>query len=117
MQAIDALIRWQLASRPGVLPPYDEALLQRELALFPDWYLAQHRGVARRGQAAARRWTRSFALIVETNLASASVYVHRDFMPRNLMVPTATAAPAASAWACSTSRTRCTARSPTTSPA
>jgi aminoglycoside/choline kinase family phosphotransferase len=26
-----------------VLPPYDEALLRRELALFPDWYLAQHR--------------------------------------------------------------------------
>ena len=31
---------WQLASQPGVLPPYDEALLARELALFPDWYLA-----------------------------------------------------------------------------
>jgi hypothetical protein len=25
--------------RPGVLPPYDEALLRRELELFPDWYL------------------------------------------------------------------------------
>ncbi|HWI13882.1 MAG TPA: phosphotransferase, partial [Burkholderiales bacterium] len=29
--AIDTLIRWQLASRPGVLPPYDEALLRREM--------------------------------------------------------------------------------------
>lgn len=45
-QAVDALIKWQLASRPGVLPPYDDALLSRELALFPDWYVAQHRGIS-----------------------------------------------------------------------
>lgn len=36
LQAIDALIAWQCASQPNVLPPYDDALLQRELALFPD---------------------------------------------------------------------------------
>ncbi len=39
-QATDALLQWQKASRPGVLPAYDEALLRRELTLFPDWYLA-----------------------------------------------------------------------------
>ena len=44
-QALDALLAWQQASRPGVLPPYDEALLRRELRLFPDWYLQRHRGV------------------------------------------------------------------------
>ena len=33
--ALDALVKWQLASRPGVLPPYDKALLERELELFP----------------------------------------------------------------------------------
>ena len=44
--AVDALLDWQQASRPGVLPPYDEALLRRELQLFPDWYVARHRGVA-----------------------------------------------------------------------
>ena len=43
MQAVDALIAWQLSSKAGVLPPYDQALLNRELSLFPDWYLAQHR--------------------------------------------------------------------------
>ena len=37
--AINTLVRWQLASREGELPPYDEALLRRELSLFPDWYL------------------------------------------------------------------------------
>ena len=84
-QAIDALIRWQLASRPNVLPPYDRALLERELALFPEWYIGRHRGIAVEGQL-KERLERSFRLIVESNLASPSVYVHRDFMPRNLMV-------------------------------
>ena len=84
-QAIDALIRWQLASRPGVLPPYDRALLERELALFPEWYIGRHRGIAVEGKL-KERLERSFRLIVENNLASPSVYVHRDFMPRNLMV-------------------------------
>jgi len=40
--AIAALVKWQLASRPGVLPPYDEALLRREVQLFPDWYVERH---------------------------------------------------------------------------
>jgi len=35
--ATDALITWQLASRPGVLPPYDAPCCGRELDLFPDW--------------------------------------------------------------------------------
>ena len=84
-EAIDALIRWQLASRPDVLPPYDRALLERELALFPQWYITQHRGMAVTGKL-QERLERSFKLIVDSNLASPSVYVHRDFMPRNLMV-------------------------------
>lgn len=84
-EAIDTLIRWQLSSRPGVLPPYDRALLERELALFPEWYIGRHRGIAVEGKL-KERLERSFKLIVDNNLASPSVYVHRDFMPRNLMV-------------------------------
>lgn len=85
--AIDALISWQLASRPGVLPPYDEALLRRELSLFPDWYVARHLQVELNDR---QRTTleNMFALIVNTNLAQPSVFVHRDYMPRNLMVST-----------------------------
>ena len=85
-QAVDALLLWQQASRPDVLPPYDQALLQRELALFPDWYLARHRGVAVQG-GIRETLDQTFELIVRRNLASPSVYVHRDFMPRNLMMP------------------------------
>ena len=36
MAAVESLIRWQAASRPGALPPYDAALLRRELELFPE---------------------------------------------------------------------------------
>src|SRR5690349_24254699 len=43
--ATDALIAWQRASRPGELPRYDEALLRRELNLFPEWYVKRHRGL------------------------------------------------------------------------
>jgi hypothetical protein len=86
MRAVDALVAWQSASRPGVLPPYDEALLLRELSLFPDWYVARHRGMAVEGKL-KDTLDAMFALIVQRNLASPSVYVHRDFMPRNLMIP------------------------------
>ena len=86
LRAIDTLVAWQAASRPGVLPAYDQPLLARELSLFPDWYLAQHRGVKVEG-VLRETLDRTFALIIERNLASPSVYVHRDFMPRNLMVP------------------------------
>ena len=96
-QALDALIAWQQASRPGVLPPYDEALLRRELALFPDWYLTRHKGVAVEGRT-RETLDKTFDLIVARNLAAPSVFVHRDFMPRNLMAPTLPAARGSLAW-------------------
>ena len=83
--ATDALIAWQLASRPGVLPPYDAALLRRELDLFPDWYLARHLGLALSPQQ-REQLESMFALILASNLAQPAVYVHRDYMPRNLML-------------------------------
>ena len=86
LHAVDALVAWQLASRPDVLPPCDEPLLRRELDLFPQWYLQQARAVTldvRMQETLAA----SFAHIVRENLCWPSVYVHRDFMPRNLMMP------------------------------
>jgi aminoglycoside/choline kinase family phosphotransferase len=83
--AIDALVRWQLATRAGVLPPYDEALLRREMNLFPEWYVARHLGKALGKKDAAALET-IFALLVKSALAQPTVYVHRDYMPRNLMV-------------------------------
>ena len=83
--ATDALVRWQLASRPDVLPPYDETLLRRELALFADWYVARHLGVTL-NEAQRKILESVFSRIVGNNLAQPAVYVHRDYMPRNLMV-------------------------------
>ena len=86
LQAVDALIGWQKASRPGVLPPYDQPLLERELSLFPQWYLQQHRAVTP-DAAMQQTLADSFSVIVRENLSWPSVFVHRDFMPRNLMMP------------------------------
>lgn len=80
-----ALVDIQRASRPGVLPDYDHALLSRELNLFPDWYLARHLGVTLDdAQEAALRSV--FDAILANNLAQPKVFVHRDYHSRNLMV-------------------------------
>jgi N-acetylmuramate 1-kinase len=86
LQAVDTLLTWQLASKPGVLPAYDEPLLRRELQLFPDWYLAQHRQTTLEGKD-AETLAKAYDSIVKRCLATPTVYVHRDFMPRNLMIP------------------------------
>ncbi len=94
MDAVDQLVAWQMATKPGVLPPYDHALLRHELELFPQWYIGRHRGVT---LDAKQRVTLDglFGTIIEHNLGSPCVYTHRDFMPRNLMpvVPAREGAP------------------------
>ena len=81
----DALIRIQQASRPGVLPEYDRALLTRELMLFPEWYVAKHLGVVMSDEQTATLHS-VFEHLLANNLAQPQVYVHRDWHSRNLMV-------------------------------
>ncbi|MBK6629945.1 MAG: phosphotransferase [Betaproteobacteria bacterium] len=83
--ALGALVKWQLASRPKTLPPYDEALLQRELNLFPEWYVARHLGTPLT-PAQLETLERMQVLLLQNILAQPRVFVHRDYMPRNLMV-------------------------------
>jgi len=83
--AIDALIKIQLASKADELPPYDEALLRRELNLFPEWYIAKHLGVTLTEKQKSKL-EEVFARIIKNNLSQPCVYVHRDFHSRNLMV-------------------------------
>jgi aminoglycoside/choline kinase family phosphotransferase len=85
--ATSALVRIQLASRAGVLPPYDRTLLLREMRLFPDWYIAKHLRVT---LTAAQNTALDlvFERILANNLAQPCVYVHRDYHSRNLMVTT-----------------------------
>ena len=82
--ATDALIKIQLASRENELPPYDEALLLREMRLFPEWYIARHLNVTLTDKQHAKL-KEVFARIIANNLAQPRVYVHRDYHSRNLM--------------------------------
>ena len=83
--ATGALLRWQLATRAGELPPYDEALLRREMLLFPQWYVERHLQ-KKLSKTQDDSLSGIFSLLVKSALAQPFVYVHRDYMPRNLMV-------------------------------
>ena len=82
--ALDALISIQGLARPEGLPDYDAALLGRELALFPDWFLDRHHQMAL-SDAERNKLNLLFERIIERNLAEPRVFVHRDFHSRNLM--------------------------------
>ncbi len=83
--ATAALIQWQLRADASSLPAYDDALLRRELALFPEWCVASELGVTWTPQEQAV-WQDACELLVESALTQPTVAVHRDYMPRNLMV-------------------------------
>ncbi|MEO6969042.1 MAG: phosphotransferase [Rhodanobacteraceae bacterium] len=82
--AVDALVTLQKIEVPTWIPVYDAALLERELALFPDWYLERHLGTPL-SDADRATWMDASARLVEAALAQPRVFVHRDYMPRNLM--------------------------------
>jgi N-acetylmuramate 1-kinase len=83
--ATDALIKLQLASQPDALPPYDAALLNREMQLFPDWYVAKH--LKFELNAEQQGWLQNtFEILNKNILAQGQVTVHRDYHSRNLMI-------------------------------
>lgn len=85
--AIDALLRIQTHADTRGLPVYDSERLLQELQLFPDWYLSRHLDVEL--SAAEQSDLESvFGLLIESALVQPRVFVHRDYMPRNLMVAT-----------------------------
>ncbi len=83
--ALDTLIRFQLASAPDVLPPFDDAFLRREMDLLPEWYVGRHLGKTLTDD---MRGTleRTFALLIASARTQPQGFMLRDFMPRNLMV-------------------------------
>lgn len=84
-EATNALIKLQLASKPAVLPAYDEALLTREMQLFPDWYVAKHLNTSLNSDQQTVL-NNTFKVLNENISAQAQVYVHRDYHSRNLML-------------------------------
>lgn len=86
-QALDELVLiGQTPDQPNQpLPPYDEALLDREMALFPDWLLEKHLELPLGNLERALLET-AFSLLKESALAQPEVTVHRDYHSRNLLV-------------------------------
>lgn len=82
--AVDALIKFQLHSQPGVLPEFDRAFVLRELNIFPEWYLGRHLGVTL-SEAQQAQLDKVFETITSNVLAQQQVFMHRDFHSRNLM--------------------------------
>ena len=82
---LDVLVKWQLSSTPATLPPYDATLLRRELDLFPEWFVSRHLGVELDDNEKGML-DRTFKFLINSALSQPKVFVHRDFMPRNLML-------------------------------
>jgi len=82
--AVDALLKFQMASQPGVLPEFDRAFVLRELSIFPEWYLNRHLGVTLDDKQQATL-DKVFEAIAANVLAQQQVFMHRDFHSRNLM--------------------------------
>ena len=84
-ESIQALVGIQRASAEGALPPYDRVLLERELRLFPEWYVKRQLNITL-DETQTRRLESAFEAILANNLAQGRVFVHRDYHSRNLMV-------------------------------
>ena len=85
--ALQALLSFQQLPMDTPLPEYDDALLRRELQLFPEWYVQRHLGIEFDASQQAA-WQRICTLLIDSALAQPKVLVHRDYMPRNLMIST-----------------------------
>lgn len=85
LDAIDELVQLQLGSRAGVLPEYDAAVMRREMQLFPDWFVAKELGQSFNFKQ-QQLWQQTLDALLPALTAQPQVYVHRDFIVRNLML-------------------------------
>ena len=83
--ALQALLAFQQLPMVAPLPSYDVALLRRELELFPEWYVKRELGVEF-DATQQQQWQKVSELLIDSALAQPKVLVHRDYMPRNLML-------------------------------
>jgi aminoglycoside/choline kinase family phosphotransferase len=84
--ALSTLVQMQLrCERVAELPGYDTALLHREMDLFPEWFVGKHLGVVL-DEATLAALQSVFSYLIESALEQPTVFVHRDYHSRNLMV-------------------------------
>lgn len=83
--AFASIVKMQQMQDVDGLPDYDERLLREEMNLFVDWFLPKQLSID-----LDRRERDSidtvFDMMVSNALAQPSVFVHRDYHSRNLMV-------------------------------
>jgi aminoglycoside/choline kinase family phosphotransferase len=82
--ALAALLQMQTRIDAADLPFYDEALLNREMDLFHDWFLDKLLGISLDPEQQAI-WQSIKQTLIENALAQPRVFVHRDYHSRNLM--------------------------------
>lgn len=83
--AVDVLIDWQSTMSTENLPVLDRSALQQELCLFRDWYVQEHLD-CQLGAADTHAMQSAFDTILDRIERQHHVLVHRDYIPRNLMV-------------------------------
>ncbi len=83
--AVSTLVSWQQRIDASALPVYSDALLNRDLALFPQWCVERELGVQWAPEEQAV-WLQACNALVQSALAQPTVAVHRDYMPRNMML-------------------------------
>lgn len=85
LEALDELVILQAASQPDRLPDYDRATLVREMQLFPDWFVAKELGTSLNFKQ-QQYWQQTIDCLLPVIEEQAKVYVHRDFIVRNIML-------------------------------
>ncbi len=82
--ALDCLfkLQTQTPTQQAGLPSYDQPLLQRELAIFEEWFLGRLLDV----EISRSIWEDACRLLIDSALEQPTVCVHRDYHSRNLMV-------------------------------
>ena len=83
--ATTVLVKMQTIDDVSLLSKYDAALMNQELALFNDWYIQKQLNIEL-DENTQDSLQNTLKIITERCVSQSSVLVHRDFMPRNLMV-------------------------------
>jgi len=85
--ALQALVTLQTTDDGAArrLPPYDRALLLREMDLMPEWFLVRHLGLDV-GAPDRALLHRTFDTLADAALAQPRTFVHRDYHSRNLLL-------------------------------
>lgn len=85
LEAIDTLVDLQKGSQAHVLPEYNHEVMLREINLFPEWFATKELGKPFTFKQ-RQLWQQVVEVLLPPLLAQPQVYVHRDFIVRNLML-------------------------------